>query len=613
MGKGGIELTKASVTRRRGIGKTLSFINVVEEVPSYLSSSELIAVEKEEGQFELWIGSSSHQPVLLLDEDGGITLSKEEIKSLYEANANTNSLTDDKNAILEDILSGESSLGVNGSVFITDINPQGSGNVGNKVRSSDGVVLDSCVTDTPDIEIEVLALPGNTNWQPGITINETPVSMTAQGDQPLFHGTLAFQLSGEEELTVKHEDGAEHTVTISADVPPEIITANFTGGYPGNQTELKAGDTFDFFVEANEPVIAVEIQDFEAFEGQTFSVSSDESHTVTGTIADRGDSAQNQRARVRVQKSTGSWSTWWTTEIGENGEDHVVLNNRHPSFQFNSISYPSGQEALKGSEEADVDVEVQDFDVIEYTSPNGDLTVTDPTTYSQIKTVERVGGVVNLATNNFRIEATREANDATNEYQNVVQIVNEPAQLTNPGWVQVRSGVGAVNISTNYDQPVAILSASVPSNRGQLGSESPGSGWNTSYTFPITATESDTHNDNTVDLSIEIEGLSGITNNVTKGYRIKGFAERTLILQHDEFIKSIGVNVVNETNTIVSGQILSSPPFTIATERVNEPSDLNLANQYTFINNGNQIQIAEQVTDFGYAPGTDIEIKIEET
>lgn len=332
--------------------------------------------------------------------------------------------------------------GINGSVFITNIEPNGSGNVGEKVFSSDGVVLDSCLTDTANVIVSVLALPGHTNYKPVVTINESVVTLVGGIDRPLFTGTINITLSGEGTLKVIHEDGAEHQTTINSEVAPVIVQSNFVNGYPGIQTELKANDTFDLYVESDVAIIAIELSNYGAFNASTFSVSSNTTHIITGTIANRSTSVQSLGAKVRVQKSTGSWSDWYLTESdgSVDGTNLIKLNNIYPVITMGTINYPVSQEALKNVEQSTVNHTIVNFDNVSYDSPNSQLTISNNGTYEPAKTTTRLAGDYNISTNNFRATANRIANDATTSSQTIVKIANVAATLTVTKPSRLRSG-----------------------------------------------------------------------------------------------------------------------------------------------------------------------------
>lgn len=361
--------------------------------------------------------------------------------------------------------------GKNGGAWFADVVPTGEGNVGGKQTSSDGVVLDECLSDTLNVTIHVLALPGITNYKPSVKIyvGDHPVSgegievpLTEQADSPLFKGSVAYTLVDEQEFqtyTVEHEDGAWHTMTVERDIPPVITNAYFTGGYPGTQTELKENDTFDLFVDVDKDVVAVQIDNYGAFKAGSFSVTEGQTHTVTGTIADGGTTTQNLGARVRVQKSSGSWSDWYLTENdgAVDGTNLVALNNTYPSITFGTVTYPGSQLALKNAEEATVQNTVTNFNEITYDSPNSQLTIDNTTTYETNKNVTRLAGDYNTSTNNFRIVATRTANDATTTNQRVVAIANVLPTITING-INNRLRSGGNDGTSAQDYTITIAS-----------------------------------------------------------------------------------------------------------------------------------------------------------
>lgn len=328
---------------------------------------------------------------------------------------------------------GGTGSGVNGSAFITDIEPQDPlQSVGEKVFSSDGEVLDSCSTTTNLVRVSVLALPGNTNWKPVLTIKGQTVSLTAQNDSPLFRGTIDIDLSGDSELKVIHEDGAEHTVQITVDNPPVIQQAAFTGTYPNNQTELKENDTFTLDLIVDIPIVEIEISDYGAAKYRSISVSEGTTHSVTVIIANRGNTVQQFGIKLRVRKATGAWSEYYLTENDGlvNGENILVLNNVKPSITFTGVTYPAGQSAIKEAETAQVGNVITDFDSVSYSTTNNELTITESTSYQTSKTVARNSGSYNVSTNNFIVTANRIANGSSTTAGTIVKIAHTPPTIS---------------------------------------------------------------------------------------------------------------------------------------------------------------------------------------
>ncbi|MGM0587076.1 MAG: hypothetical protein ACQETE_01560 [Bacteroidota bacterium] len=321
--------------------------------------------------------------------------------------------------ILGRIRSDDAGSGGNGGgVWITDITPQGSGNVSNKQYDGANTELQSALSDTNLITVSVLAMPGAGAYVPVVTVNGQAVSLSLSNDKPLFEGTVDIDTGGTETITATHTDGASSSVTLSYDSGPEVSTMEFTGGYPGTQTELKAGDTFDLNVTTDSEMTRIEVYDVEACQSQVFNFAATTDKTVTVTIADRGNTTQSLRAKVRCMNSNGSYGS------DAFSDNTVDLNNTQPSLSIDAINYPAGQGALKGSETADIDNTASDYDTIAYSSPNNQLSIASTGTFEASKTVTRIAGDYNDSQNNLEITATRAANGATTTVNTVVEIAN---------------------------------------------------------------------------------------------------------------------------------------------------------------------------------------------
>lgn len=455
--------------------------------------------------------------------------------------------------------------GVNGSAFITDIEPQGVGeSVGDKVFSSDGLVLDSCSSTTNLIRVYVLALPGNTNYKPVLTVNGSVVgNLVAQTDAPLFRGSVDIDLQGSGSVVILHEDGASHTAIVTQDLPPVITAARFTGGYPGTQTELKSGDSYQLLVNTDVNVVNIEISNYGAFTSATSAVSPGDEHTITGTIANRGTTTQALGAKIRVQKASGAWSEYFLTETAgsTDGVNLVNLNNTYPSIVFGSISYPLNQTALKGSETATVNQTITNFDTVIYSSPNNQLTISTPTTYQSAKAATRSSGDYNISTNNFRVVATRSANNASTTANTVVKIANAAPSVSititgNP--TRLRSGGNDGTSPQNYT--INVVSNQQLSSAPSLtapGGTFQGSGFSGG---PTTWTRTLTVSDNDAKGSYNFAGLSATNlagveqNTITSGqtYTLGGFVSRSIPLEAFQNEAQFNVPVVTYSKVTVS-------------------------------------------------------------
>lgn len=339
---------------------------------------------------------------------------------------------------------GDGGPGINGAVFITDIQPQNAqDNVGSKVYSSDGNVLDSAISNTDQIRVFVLAAMGHTNYKPLVTVGGDQVALIQDEDQSIWHGAVDISLGGATTVSATHEDGAEHTVNITADIGPEIQTAVFTGGYPGSQTELKAGDSFQIQVNSDTDMTRIEIDDFGAGEPEIFDFAATTAESITISIADRGTTTQSLGLRLRAMNANGSFGGYFlTTSAGSTDGVHLVnLNNLFPSGLIDAVQYPNSQQAIKDNEQAAVDLLASDYDKLIYESPNSQLSIASPSVFAAFKPVARIAGDYNVSTPNIRVTLTRSANDAQTVVDEVVKIAHiDPVITVTEPATRLRSG-----------------------------------------------------------------------------------------------------------------------------------------------------------------------------
>ena len=272
---------------------------------------------------------------------------------------------------------------------------------------------------------------------PSIEVNGVPAVLPLVGS--IYRGSVSATLAADGDVVVKSinpndVDAAEDTVAVVIDTPPELVSLSFVGGYPGAQTELKAGDTYQLSGTTNKPADAIEIQDSGASDAVQLEVfPSGLAFIVTMVVGDRGIAPLALPAAARARSaSTGALGTARATdELGGvvDGTDLVTLNNLFPSVAIGAVTYPGAQGALKGAEAATVVNTASDFDTIIYDSPGAELVIANAATQEDPKTVNRIGGAYNTTVDNFRITANRAANDATTVEQAIVNIANVAATI----------------------------------------------------------------------------------------------------------------------------------------------------------------------------------------
>lgn len=446
--------------------------------------------------------------------------------------------------------------GITGAVFITDITPQNGGdNVGAKVFSSDGNVLDSCVSNTDQITVHVVALMGPSSYKPAITVQGETVTLTEDSNKALWVGTIDIDRSGDDTITAAHEDGATHVCTVATDTGPEVAAATFTGGYPASQTELKAADTYDLDVTSDTPMVGIEVDDFGAAIAQSFSFAETSSTTITVVIADRGNTTEPYAARVRCVNANGSYGNWYTTsDAGTvDGTNVVTLNNLHPVITVDHVAYPAGQQALKDSEEATVEHTITNYDEVLYQTPLSEVSTLSPTVFDTSKVARRNAGDYNISTPNFTITATRTANGAAVTEPVVVNIAHTQPQLTlSAPAARLRSGGNQGTVAQNHNMTVTsdqqllaapVISAPVGSLQGSMSAN----GDNTVFTQDLRVHDDDEKGSHTMTLTTATN-LAGIVVSTFTGsadFTLGGFVSRVLTVPAFAQEVAIGTSVTD--------------------------------------------------------------------
>lgn len=448
-----------------------------------------------------------------------------------------------------------------GAVFITDIEPQQiADNVGAKVFSSDGLVLQSCSSSTDLIRVSILAITGFSTFKPTIEVEGEEVSLSQDEDQNVWKGTIDIDLNGKQSIQATHNDGAFHNCMILTEATPVITAALFQGEYPNGQTELKENDVFALSVEASLPFVSIEVDDFGAAKAESFAVPETTQANITITVADRGNVTTDYGAKIRVENSNGTKSEWFeTTSQGTLNKVHQVkLNNIRPSIVINSINYPDGQEALKNVETATVNHEISDFDTVLYSSSNGELDVTEAQNYSTAKVVQRQSGEYNIVNDNLTITANRTANGSETTESLIVQIAHAlpTINLTKPQGRLISGGNNGTEIQSHLlelSSNQKLLNAPVISiPEGQLEGAMEDQGATKLFQQIVKIHDNDQKGTFEVQL-IEATNLAGLTINSLEGnrnYEIGGFVERILSFQEFANEATIGTSVSDVSKLI---------------------------------------------------------------
>jgi hypothetical protein len=434
--------------------------------------------------------------------------------------------------------------GSQGFVAITDITPTNpSDNVGSKVKTDDNNVLQSCISSTPNITVSVLAVTAGNNFKPSVTVNGVAATLSRNALTDVWTGTAAITLTGEAPYTVTatHSEGATDTAIVTIEAAPIIDNIEFSGAYSQGvgQTEHAQGQTLSLTITSDTQFTELEIVDDvgTATEALSLSFAATTTKTVTVTVADRGSYGTGAPiivpAKARIKSANGTWGNYFESNDfgGTNGVHILALNNTRPLVEINSIVYPVGQYALKDTESVTVNVSESNVDSLVWSSPNSQLSITNPTIAGN-KIVSRASGGYNITNNNLRVVSNRVANATQTTLDAIVWIAHDAPiiTITTPA-ARLRSGVTAQNhtISINSNQrtqATPTLSASVGTWQGAWATANNGINW----TRALAIADSDAKGVASFS-GLSIINLAGIeVTAISSGdsYTVGGFVQRTI-------------------------------------------------------------------------------------
>lgn len=434
----------------------------------------------------------------------------------------------------------------NGAVFIQNVEPTGTGSVGNKqyADSPYNVSLSSFETDTELLTVTIRAFTGYTTYVPVVRVNDLPVTNFAEQSTGQWLGTIQLDLTGRLTIEAVHADGPTYEVPITRVSGPAITDMTFAG-YPVDQTEVKEDDTVSVNVTTSTPCDQIEVYDYQACKSKSISVTAGTSHTISVDIADRGSgTVNNQTIRLRCRSATGIWGAPAdATDFGTgDGTRTLELNNDYPTISAiaqNDIDYPATQEALKDTEQATVNHTVafpSGTGTVAYTSGNSQLTITNPSTYEAAKVVTRLAGSYNVTSNNLTITAEKTSNKATASRNAVVYIAHaaQTISISTP-YSRLRSSASGEDYTITIASSQKLIEAPTLDALGAGEGTWQGAaftGGPNSWTRDLQVLDSDTKGTFTF-TGLQSKNLAGkIVSTISSGedYVLGGFVSRTLTI-----------------------------------------------------------------------------------
>lgn len=408
--------------------------------------------------------------------------------------------------------------------------------------------------DTTDIN--TISLDGGNNYATGAVNN---LIVTMNGLSATVTTTVDTSLTSKQarpiRVTAKNSfgtEGAPYTSTETAQVMNgPVITGVTYGSYPTTfsvvQTELKDNDqvsaTFTFDTTNVNRI---------ALQGGGNNTYANTSQTVTVNTTGTTSAATTITVDTTLANNTGGFARPVLARAYKNGQhgssnnftsvNMLQVNNQAPTFSSGSITYPTGQSALKDTESATVNVVVNnqgDNAQYTYSSPTNQLTINNTGSYAANKTASRASGNYNINTTNYRLVVNRVENGRSATKNMIVFIAHEAPTInivTNNG-TRMRSG-GNDNTSQQYYNVVMSSNQrlkqapTLTAPEGTLGSFNFN---NNSTTFTATMGVHDNNDKGSFTYTglnaIGLAGKTQTTINTGDAYVFGGFVSRTVDLE----------------------------------------------------------------------------------
>ena len=298
-------------------------------------------------------------------------------------------------------------------VFITDVVPSSSGNVGNK-QYADTVpanqVLLSCVSDTQNLRIKFLAQSDTAFYSPTVSINGTQATniSAVNGDSKMFEGYIDVTVASTSDIVLESSAGSSASVSITVNEFGPSISSLSVDALPVGQTAAKSGDTVDISGTVFNDAVDVSIKNQgAASSGNVILGASDSGGTglraFSGTATISSRSGELEVFAVGVNQLG--------TESAPFASAPITVDQVVPSISFSVVSLSNGLPALGLNDTAEVSISItgQDSQTFEFDHGSEGGSTTEYLT-TRILTVT---SEVYSKTNNVTITADRSANGAS--------------------------------------------------------------------------------------------------------------------------------------------------------------------------------------------------------
>lgn len=448
----------------------------------------------------------------------------------------------------------EATGAIKAPIFITNVTPTSTGNVGEKEYVPNTVPANSVITDatsdTQNVRVHFIAEATASFYSPSVTYEGNPVTSLTEvpNDRRLFQGYQDVVMTESGEVTLTSSSGATATVQINLAIGGPAVQSYELGANPGSQTELKQGDVISVSGVVPNTATVVTVSDA--------GVASSGSITL-GALNSASQGFRNFTGTITVSNRSGVHTSTIVARnaLGTNGNPFIssnskTLNQTVPTIAAPTFTYPAGQQAIKNSQSMTATSSITNADTVQYTFTRG--TVDNDTTIATAKTLNcTAANVYETGVNNYTITATKTSNGATVTRNAQVVVASAAAQISvnitgNPA--RLRGSAAGNNYTVNITSNQAVHTTQPPVLEAAEGT------WIGSWTLSgNTWSRTLQIQDADAPGSYSFSGLSMLnkalveTNTITAGanYTIGGFVIRTITFPAFAQFAPIGAVVTN--------------------------------------------------------------------
>lgn len=327
--------------------------------------------------------------------------------------------------------------------------------------SQNNQLISSIESDGTSFRVYVTAFATDVLYKPTVLIKGVTATLT-EFSTGIWKGYADINITTENETVhAIHSSGTDVTFTFNRIYKP-VITSNtaITSSYPITnsiqQTQIKENDVVTLQIFADQQFKKVRIIDDINNLVKPLEISIPPSTSTVINLQGNSSysnsvSGENLGIIFQVQSTNNTWSTEYNTKLAKvtpiDAVDYMVLSNVTPILTIDEstaddVVYPSllnnlgssgattDQFGLKTNQYCEIRSTANYYNTVLYENILNHFTITNPTTFSSVKSLQCTLASNNFTNNNFRITLRRNSNGSSLVKEFCIKIVNTAPQFT---------------------------------------------------------------------------------------------------------------------------------------------------------------------------------------